>query len=724
MAVKIEQIDDLEHLSMKLEEYSESMKTAATEAEVTFTNKLEGSENEAVVAFVEVMNDLKSNAFAHLPEATDTFSTALQTYHSALKGAGFDNLIKSVKPIVEEDYCQEVTTTEYNKAEEAGTALEKVINQVAEKLPEVSTSSISGKHLTTLKNELTSKTNEIKSTRSTVQTAQTTFKSGLKTVIDQLKQCSQAIENTMNITDPKAGVKPANMVQLIRDGYGEVVVTLVNSEKMSADDMKALNYLAKDNYKDFFAMNPDKLNDAVFQVVVSKVVDMVDLPKKGETPKNHTKLQAFLNSLLLQSEGRIEKFASRIGAMNDYMLTQYNAIMSVSKAEWLSGYTSDLDLTDKELAEMRSKLDKDWGKMEQLANKLSALSGLWEAVYVMDTPTTVGKPQEYGNGKQGQTLYQERNFSIKDLTLSCGKTFSFQLVESGYTYSMKDVKVPYTLEKTVNSSIHEDALSQADANAKKRIYEYRQEKVKAIGKALGEGLTLAIGTVSKGATALISIAQAMAESKGFKAANETVKSSDKWIKGSKLPDKAKALVGKVSSVSNTILSGLSTLTETEAKLRSLDKKIADEQVQLLYNLLNAGGKEVQIQNIYTGKTETVLAVSGVPSVEVANRINELCTNGFKGYIKANGKEKEFNDTKMEESTQKTKSGKQDTQSIELKERKLTKEEEFIYYGSNGPNKVKMEDLDYEELDNKLQNIMTKIGLSEDQAKAWVRNYGT
>jgi hypothetical protein len=86
MAVKIEQIDDLEELSTKLTEYSTSMKTTGTKAQVTFADKLEGSENEAVVAFVEVMNELKSNAFAHLPETTDTFVKALETYHSALKG--------------------------------------------------------------------------------------------------------------------------------------------------------------------------------------------------------------------------------------------------------------------------------------------------------------------------------------------------------------------------------------------------------------------------------------------------------------------------------------------------------------------------------------------------------------------------------------------------------------------------------------------------------------
>jgi hypothetical protein len=609
MAVKIEQIDDLEHLSMKLEEYSESMKTAATEAEVTFTNKLEGSENEAVVAFVEVMNDLKSNAFAHLPEATDTFSTALQTYHSALKGAGFDNLIKSVKPIVEEDYCQEVTTTEYNKAEEKAIEIQTVINEVAAVLPEVSTSKIE-EHLNTLSGELTAKTNEIKTTRSTVQSAQTSFKSQLKEVTAQLKECLTTIENVMNMTDPKAGIKPAAMAQLIQDGFGKSVV----SGKLNKTDLKAMNYLGMKEYDKLFELDPNKLSSGTYSTFVaytSKLIEKEDM----------TELQNFVNGLLGQigsgSTERVEKYLEKIAEETSLQMEQ------VAKLQIMT-YGVDIE---------------EVNKLNEVFQLLQAGNLLWQAMYIEN----VNANKNIGSMQGSATL--DFFGKISNLKIIKGENPNISFDLTSYQV-LREASGPYVsgLKKGDKTSAqkHEKKVigakhfnSKDDFNKeenKARLLKIQEKQRKFVDSIIEKGTLFTAGVfcpeAAIGLEIVINLADnAKAAKSVAKGGNKAIKKLDKYI-SDKYPDKYKSLDKPIGWAYDLV--GKSMDLWNEYKNLSAEEQLA--RINVLYDIIDVGGNAIGNGN------GTITSLSQVLTYKQQMRLSELENHGYGSFFASIPKE--------------------------------------------------------------------------------------
>lgn len=709
MAVKITQINDLSELQTKISQYSTSMSDASNAAQTTFTAKLEGSEAGSVTQFVGVMNQLKSDAFSQLPQATTNFAQALQTYHSALTGAGFNNLIKSVKPTVEDEYCQKVTSTEYEKFEEKANEIKTVINEVAGVLPEVSESKIET-HLTSLHTELQNKTNEIKATRSTVQEAQTAFKSKLEEVSSELAQCMTSIENTMNLTDPKSGLKPATMVKLISQGTGGIISSLLQSDSMSNEDIKALNSLGEKDYEKFFALNPDKLNDAIYALLVGQITEMIEFPAEGDAPKVQTDLQNLLNALLMQSEPRIEAHAMKILTMNDLMAMQYAGLLAVGDKDWMSAFGINENMSTTEKNKLLEQINQDKGAALQTLNKLSALSSLWEAVIIMDTPTTPNGREKVGP-TPNTTRYEFRNFDISILTLSHNGDFNFNLNKTGTIYSNENSKTGYPINQSlkVDALTHADTLSQSNAKAREKLKQIREQKAQEINKAIASVGVTGIGIFIPGADKLAAVVQAIA--------NSNVANTIKGVTSMKpVAEVLKPAGFSDAAQKNTtaLLSAANTVENLYNKLSSLDDESAKTQLDILMNLLNAGGKEVRIEDIFTGDKNTVLTAPGVPTVETQKRIDELSTNGFMGYVNSKDKGSQLGQVL----------GQVDSNGDELeKPKKLTKEEEFIYYGSNGPNKVLLEELDFEKLTSNLQDWMRSIGLNGDDAGTWVRSYG-
>ncbi len=709
MAVKITQINDLSELQTKISQYSTSMSDASNAAQTTFSSKLDGSEAESVNQFVGVMNQLKADAFAQLPQATTNFAQALQNYHSALKGAGFDNIIKSEKPVVEDEYCQKVTSTEYQKFEEKANEIKTVINEVAGVLPEVSDSKVET-HLTSLHTELQNKTNEIKTTRSTVQEAQTAFKSKLEEVSSELAQCMTSIENTMNLTDPKSGLKPANMVKLISQGTGGIISSLLQSDSMSNEDIKALNSLGEKDYEKFFALNPDKLNNAIYALLVGQITEMIEFPSEGDAPRVQADLQKLLNALLMQSEPRIEAHAMKILTMNDLMAMQYAGLLAVGDKDWETAFGINENMSAAEKSKLLEQINRDKGAALQTLNKLSALSSLWEAVIIMDTPTTPNGREKVGP-TPSTTRFEDRNFDISNLSLSHNGDFNFNLNKTVTIYGSEDAKVGHTANNSlkVDALTHTDTLSQSNAKAREKLKQIRDQKAQEINKAIASIGLLGVGIFIPGADKVVAVVQAIASS--------NVANTIKGVTGMKPVAEALKPAGfSDAAQKNTaaLLSAANTVENLYNKLSSLDKESAKVQLDILTNLLNGGGKEVRIEDIFTGDKNTVLTVPGVPTVETQKRIDELSTNGFMGYVNSKDKGSQLGQ----------KLGQVNSTGDKLKNpKKLTKEEEFIYYGSNGPNKVLLEDLDFEKLTGSLQDWMRSIGLNGDDAGNWMRSYG-
>jgi hypothetical protein len=562
MAVKIEQIDDLEELSTKLTEYSTSMKTTGTKAQVTFTDKLEGSENEAVVAFVEVMNELKSNAFAHLPETTDTFVKALETYHSALKDAGFNNLIKSVKPTVEGEYCEEVTSTEYQKAEEKALDIKDVINEISRSLPEVPTSQINSL-LEELGTALKTKTEDIKKTRSKVQRAQKNFKSQLNEVMTQLNQCTQALDNIMNMTDPKAGLKPQNFVQLIQQGAGPTV----SKGNLNKDEIKALNCLIEKKYDDLFALDPNNLSDQVHGILVNSIINQVTLGKDAPEDLNN-----MLNSLLKQSgEGAGERVRVYLEKFSEQTVLQFEQLSTILA----------LDASDPELAARYEKV--------------RAVDNLFETLYVLRTNKR--QWEDLGLGSHWVDYYS----TIDTLSFDEEGKVSFDLTNYKTIYGSN------LSEKTKKmDSIRYDGVSDfSKAEDKQKLAELRAKKAQFIHDVLATSVSVGLGIFAPevaGAIGIIGAISSAAETKGgslkqVKEINEAfdqgiIDYQEKKFENDKAGFSAwkeaykKSRNTKLRSGAGDIMGGIADLW---ASWEQMTKEIDEAGMKCVYDIVDIGG---------------------------------------------------------------------------------------------------------------------------------------
>ncbi|MBM7690359.1 hypothetical protein BCR24_14875 [Enterococcus ureilyticus] len=605
MAVKINQINDLEELGSKITQYSSSMTSASSSAQTTFSSKLEGSEAESVNQFVGVMNQLKADAFAKLPEVTTNFAQALQNYHSALKGAGFDNIIKSEKPVVEDEYCQKVTSTEYQKFEEKANEIKTVINEVAGVLPEVSDSKIET-HLTSLHTELQNKTNEIKTTRSTVQEAQTAFKSKLEEVSSELAQCMTSIENTMNLTDPKSGLKPANMVKLISQGFGSAIV----SGKMNKKDIEALNYLGEGEYDKLFNIDPNQLSDQLHGVLTNKVINQVTLGK--DAPAD---LEKFLSALLSQTgegaQARVAKYLEKFSEQTALQFAQLSAILMLDN--------SDPDLL--------SRYDK-----------VRAVDTLFESLYVLNPVKR--SMEDWGFGSQWVNYYSK----LEGLHFGTDGDVSFDLKNykslSGYEeYGLKNGV------KEIDSIRYDDAFEFSKAQDNQRLAELRAKKAQFVNEVLLTSASVALGIFAPEVAGVIGIVSAIANAADTVSGglNQTKSMNELFDKGiinyqkQRFGDDEKGFKAwknnydnnkntKIRGGAGDIMGGIADLWSNWDQMA---KDIDAQEMKILHNILDIGGLEISENDTIT---HTILTPVDKMTFEQQLRLIDFTENGYQSFF--------------------------------------------------------------------------------------------
>lgn len=670
MAVKIEQINDLEELGSKIKQYSSSMTSASSSAQTTFSAKLEGSAADSVNQFVGVMNQLKSDAFAKLPEATTNFAQALQNYHSALKGAGFDNLIKSTKPVVEEDYCQKVTNTEFQTFEEKANDIKSVITEIAGVLPEVPDSKVETL-LNTLHTDLQGKTNEIKNTRSTVQQAQTAFKSKLEEVASELAQCLTSIENTMNLTDPKSGLKPANMIKLISQGFGNAIV----SGKMNKKDVEALNYLGEGEYDKLFKLDPNQLSDQLHGVLTNKVIDQVTLGE--DAPAD---LEKFLNALLSQTgdgaQARVAKYLEKFSEQTALQFAQINVLLS-------------LDSSDPALI---ARFDKT-----RVANDL------FETLFLINPVNR--KLEDVPGGQLWANYYgvlQKLKFA-KDGAV----TFTFDEMKrySGFDqYSLNVDKAISVSSQRVDSTKFNNAESQQKlADLRKKKADFVSNTIK---QCLTDGTMIGLGIFAPEVAGTLAIVQSiLLATDGFKQAGNLNNAFDKGIleyQKNKFGNDTEGFKNwkkqfdssKGTAWRNGAGNALSTASELIASWNQLTNDLEDAKLENIYNILDIGGLTIDKNN---DTKFTVPTPVDKMTYDELNRYIDFTENGYQRYFNT-----------LDKNTSKTI---QENLEEQLVSNKISKE--LYNFILNGKNLNNVEDVD--RMENALRNAI-RSGNFQDETE--------
>ncbi|MDA9471087.1 hypothetical protein [Enterococcus sp. 5H] len=605
MAVKIEQINDLEELGSKIKQYSSSMTSASSSAQTTFSAKLEGSAADSVNQFVGVMNQLKSDAFAKLPEATTNFAQALQNYHSALKGAGFDNLIKSTKPVVEEDYCQKVTNTEFQTFEEKANDIKSVITEIAGVLPEVPDSKVETL-LNTLHTDLQGKTNEIKNTRSTVQQAQTAFKSKLEEVASELAQCLTSIENTMNLTDPKSGLKPANMIKLISQGFGNAIV----SGKMNKKDVEALNYLGEGEYDKLFKLDPNQLSDQLHGVLTNKVIDQVTLGE--DAPAD---LEKFLSALLSQTgEGAGERVAKYLEKFSEQTALQFAQL----------GVILMLDNNDPDLL---ARYDK-----------VRSVDTLFESLYVLNPVKRT--MEDWGFGSQWVNYYSK----LEGLNFGKDGNVSFDLKNYKSLVGYEEYGLKNGV-KEIASIRYDEIFDFSKAEDNQKLADLRTKKAQFVQEVLLTSVTVGLGIFAPEVAGVIGIVSAIANAAGTVSSslNQTKSMNELFDKGiityqkQRFGDDTEGfkvwknnydnnIKNKIRGGAGDIMGGIADLW---ANWDQMTKDIDAQEMKVLHNILDIGGLEIK-QNDTT--THTLLTPVDKMTFEQQLRLIDFTENGYQSFF--------------------------------------------------------------------------------------------
>lgn len=582
MAVKIDQLNDLEELSAKMKQYKESLDSTSSAAQVSFDNKLQGAEGAAVEQFNGVMNELKSAVFSNFPTYVSQFSQAVSKYHSALNGAGFSSKIKSSKPVVEEDYCQKLKATVLPEMEQEGLAIKAIINEISAVLDTVEPSKIESE-FTEASNSINNQITAMKTTRSTVQEAQKALKNELKSVQSGLSKCLNEMDNIMGFVDPRSGLSSKSAIALIRSGVltGESASTFAKNG--SKEDFRALDCLGKGDYEQLFEVDPNKLSQGTYSVLVAHANKQI-----GED--NTAELQLFINGLLGQ-----------IGSGSTQRVDTY-----------LEKLSSETSLQMKQIADLQIMMYGITGSdADKLAEKYQTLqigNMFWEALYVL-------KPnrEQNANSMRGGATFDIFS-EIGKININRGEnpyvTFgltSYQVLRdtnAPNTSSIPKGDKKHTLNKEVKevSSTHfnsKDDLNKAENQVRlNEILKKQSEYIQEIAKA---GLLFTIGIFSPGVATGIGVVEEIAKGSNTSTARGTSKGSkevisnlDKYI-AEKYPDQYKSLKKPIGWGFDFIGKGID-LWEGSEKLSTQERAA---KISVLYDILDIGGSHIDVDGTGT-----------------------------------------------------------------------------------------------------------------------------
>ncbi len=89
--IKVLDLPGIAEYSQSINKFSKSLSTATNDTARTFNIQIEGSEGEAINAFLQSLNDLQGKIFNQIPEVLKKYATVVSDFESSVSGVGFTN---------------------------------------------------------------------------------------------------------------------------------------------------------------------------------------------------------------------------------------------------------------------------------------------------------------------------------------------------------------------------------------------------------------------------------------------------------------------------------------------------------------------------------------------------------------------------------------------------------------------------------------------------------
>ena len=294
--IKVLDLPGIAEYSQSINKFSKSLSTATNDTARTFNIQIEGSEGEAINAFLQSLNDLQGKIFNQIPEVLKKYATVVSDFESSVSGIGFTNeawTSGTGNTSVQNKLTGSQKETWQSVAKTLQSALDTATDALGESTIDLSVIT------NTTSSSLDDASKERLNTHTPFQSAHDTFSQNLQQVLESITTLKGSVgqaQITLNLS-PKA------VFNMLAQGLHMNPLDTINN----IDEAKALDSVYGDNQALISQVNRNNVRDTVVFLMVDGMATWVK-------DKSTDKLQSFYNEIgkmeLADSSAWLDKFTT------------------------------------------------------------------------------------------------------------------------------------------------------------------------------------------------------------------------------------------------------------------------------------------------------------------------------------------------------------------------------------------------------------------------------
>lgn len=294
--IKVLDLPGIAEYSQSINKFSKSLSTATNDTARTFNIQIEGSEGEAINAFLQSLNDLQGKIFNQIPEVLKKYATVVSDFESSVSGIGFTNEAWT-SGTGNTSVQNKLTGSQKETLQSVAKTLQSALDTATDALGE---STIDLSVITnTTSSSLDDASKERLNTHTPFQSAHDTFSQNLQQVLESITTLKGSVgqaQITLNLS-PKA------VFNMLAQGLHMNPLDTINN----IDEAKALDSVYGDNQALISQVNRNNVRDTVVFLMVDGMATWVK-------DKSTDKLQSFYNEIgkmeLADSSAWLDKFTT------------------------------------------------------------------------------------------------------------------------------------------------------------------------------------------------------------------------------------------------------------------------------------------------------------------------------------------------------------------------------------------------------------------------------
>ena len=294
--IKVHDLPGIAQYSQSIKKFSQNLSTATDDTARTFNTQIEGSEGQAINAFLQSLNDLQSQVFNEIPKVLTKYATVVSDFESSVSGVGFTKEAWTSET-GNTSVRNKLTGDQKDTLQLVEKALQSALDTATEALkePAIDLSVITNNTANGLDDASTARLN----THTPFQSAHDTFSTNLQQIVEAITTLNRSV-NQAQIT---LNLSPKAVFNMVAQGLHMNPLDAVRN----TDEAKALDSVYGDNQALISQVNRNNVRDTVVFLMVDGMATWVK-------DKNTDKLQSFYNAIgkmeLADSSAWLDKFTT------------------------------------------------------------------------------------------------------------------------------------------------------------------------------------------------------------------------------------------------------------------------------------------------------------------------------------------------------------------------------------------------------------------------------